>query len=248
MPSFPGRQCEGLNLWDGKRSDSHACFLGLHRESWRRISFSLSMSDSHLRRFSLSVRRKSGPLVALIAMTLPFPCLSQKAALKTNIISDIFLSPGIGAEVAVARDWTVDISAQGNFWTISGHKWKHWLVQPEARYWLCRTFSGHFFGLHAIGGIYNIGNIDFGIKMLGTDFGELKDKRFQGWGAGAGIAYGYAWPVHPRWNIEAEIGLGWVYSRYDSYPCAECGEKIDSGRVHNYVGPTKLAVNIVYLF
>ena len=80
------------------------------------------------------------------------------------------------------------------------------------------------------------------------DFRKLLDNRYQGWGAGAGIAYGYAWPVHRHWNIEAEIGFGWIYTRFDSYPCAECGRKIDSDRPHNYVGPTKAALNIVYLF
>ena len=62
------------------------------------------------------------------------------------------------------------------------------------------------------------------------------------------MAYGYAWPVHKHWNVEAEIGIGWIYTRFDSFPCKDCGKKIDSDRVHNYVGPTKAALNIVYLF
>ncbi|WP_410522277.1 DUF3575 domain-containing protein [Muribaculum intestinale] len=51
-----------------------------------------------------------------------------------------------------------------------------------------------------------------------------------------------------HWNIEAEIGFGWTYTRYESYPCTHCGNKIDNNRPHNYVGPTKAALNIVYLF
>ncbi|MFR7875400.1 MAG: DUF3575 domain-containing protein [Butyricimonas paravirosa] len=35
-----------------------------------------------------------------------------------------------------------------NPWKWSGIKFKHWLVQPELRYWLCDQFSGHFFGVH----------------------------------------------------------------------------------------------------
>ncbi|MDE6096362.1 MAG: DUF3575 domain-containing protein [Muribaculaceae bacterium] len=173
---------------------------------------------------------------------------AQKVALKTNLLSDAALSPDIGIEIGLAPKWTLDFSGHGNFWTINDHKWKHWLIQPEARYWFCRSFAGHFLGLHVLGGQYNLGNINIPINFLGTDFRNLKDKRYQGWGAGAGIAYGYAFPVHPHWNIEAEIGIGWIYTRYDSYPCAECGSKIDSNRAHNYVGPTKAALNIVYIF
>lgn len=102
--------------------------------------------------------------------------------------------------------------------------------------------------MHAIAGQYNIGNIGTNFSFLGTDFSNLRDKRYQGWGAGAGIAYGYAWPVAKHWNIEAEFGFGWIYTRFDSYPCAECGTKIDVNRPHNYVGPTKVAINIEYLF
>ena len=76
----------------------------------------------------------------------------------------------------------------------------------------------------------------------------LSDRRYQGWFAGGGIAYGYAWILNKRWNLEAELGLGWIYTRYDSYPCAQCGTKIADGKSHNYVGPTKAAVNLIYTF
>ena len=45
-----------------------------------------------------------------------------------------------------------------------------------------------------------------------------------------------------------ELGIGWTYNRYDVYPCTVCGRKIRSNAVHNYVGPTKIAINLVYVF
>lgn len=174
---------------------------------------------------------------------------AQKFAVKSNLLSDALLNPNIGIEVGLAPKWSLDVTGEFNAWNFSnGKRWKHWLLQPEARYWLCRRFAGHFFGLHVLGGQYNVGKIDWGINFLGTDFRRLKNERFQGWAAGAGIAYGYAWPVHPHWNIETEIGLGWVYTRYDAYPCAECGNRTQTDKPHNYVGPTKLALNVVYIF
>lgn len=173
---------------------------------------------------------------------------AQKFALKSNLVSDALLSPNLGFEVALAPKWTFNASGQLNLWSVRGEKWRHWLAQPEARLWLCRRFQGHFFGLHAIGGQYNVGNIDWAFNFLGNDFSHLKDRRYEGWGAGAGIGYGYAWPVGRHWNVEAEIGIGWIYTRYDVFPCATCGTKLATDRHHNYFGPTKAALNIEYLF
>lgn len=173
---------------------------------------------------------------------------AQKAALKTNLVSDALLSPNLGIEVGLAPKWTLNVAGQLNLWSVDGHKWRHWLVQPEGRYWFCRRFQGHFLGLHAIGGEYNFGNIPGGFNFLGSDFSRLKDRRYQGWGAGAGIGYGYDWAVGRHWNIEAEIGVGWIHTVFDEYPCARCGTKIASGKHHEYIGPTKAALNIVYLF
>lgn len=87
-----------------------------------------------------------------------------------------------------------------------------------------------------------------GISFLGSDFSKLENRRYQGWLAGAGIAYGYSWILGKHWNLEAEIGLGYIYTRFDTYPCADCGRKIAEDGSHHYVGPTKAAINLVYMF
>lgn len=174
---------------------------------------------------------------------------AQNVAVKTNLVSDALLSPNLGIEVGMAPRWTFDLSGSLNAWNIDNHKWKHWLVQPEVRYWFCDAIIGHFVGAHLLGGQYNFGNIDMGgLRFLGTDFGELKDSRHQGWYGGVGIAYGYSWVLGKHWNLEAELGVGWVYTRYDVYPCTTCGQRLNHNVVHNYVGPTKVAINLVYVF
>ena len=174
---------------------------------------------------------------------------AQKVALKTNLLYDATATVNAGIEIGLAPRWTLDISGTFNDWTMShNRKWKHWLVQPEARYWFCERFSGHFIGIHAHGGEYNFGNLKNGIKFLGSDFSKLTDNRYQGWYVGGGLSYGYAWILGKHWNLEAELGIGYIYTRFDKYPCAECGEKIEEDASHHYFGPTKLALSIVYLF
>lgn len=189
---------------------------------------------------------RSTLLASFVGLALASP--AQTIGVKTNLLYDATLSPNLGVEMSVAPHWSVELSGNFNDWAIRGHQWKHWFVQPEARYWLCENFGGHFFAAHAVAGEFNVGNLPHGFEFLGTNFAALTNRRYQGWGAGLGIGYGYTWMLGRHWNLEAEIGLGWVYTRYDSYPCAKCGSRIDNNRVHNYVGPTKAAINLVYVF
>lgn len=174
---------------------------------------------------------------------------AQDVAVKSNLLYDMTTTMNLGAEVRMSPQWTLDVSANWNPWTFSDNKkWKQLVVQPEARYWFCEAFNGHFVGAHLLGGIYNMGNWDTDFTFLGTDFGKLKDHRYEGWMLGAGIAYGYQWILSKHWSIEAEIGIGYVYSRYDKYRCAGCGRKTEEGKSHHFVGPTKAAVNLIYVF
>ena len=188
-------------------------------------------------------------IAMLMVMALaPTGVKAQQIGIKTNLLYDATATVNLGVEVGIAPKWTLDVSGNLNAWNVNRHKWKHWMAQPELRYWFCEKFQGNFLAIHAIGGQFNWGNIS-GLKdFLGNRFSELGANRFQGWGAGAGIAYGHTWVLDKHWNFEAEIGVGWIYTRYDKFPCAECGNKLRDNATHNYVGPTKAAINIVYLF
>ena len=93
----------------------------------------------------------------------------QHFAMKTNLLYDATLTANAGMEVGLAPKWSFDLSGNYNGWAVDGKKWKHWLVQPEFRYWFCDHFAGHFLGVHLLGGQYNFGNFDTSLKVLGTD-------------------------------------------------------------------------------
>ncbi|MDE6018563.1 MAG: DUF3575 domain-containing protein [Muribaculaceae bacterium] len=174
--------------------------------------------------------------------------VKTEVGIKTNLIYDALLSPNLGVEIGLSRNLTLDVNGSINGWKVNDHIWKHWFAQPEVRYWFCDRFCGHFVGAHLHGGQYNLGKISGLSDFLGTHFSRLKDTRYQGWFVGAGIAYGYTWMIGKHWSAEAEIGIGWAYSRYDRFPCTECGTKIENDKAHNYFGPTKLALNLIYVF
>lgn len=173
---------------------------------------------------------------------------AQIVAVKTNLVYDATATINAGLEVGLAPKWSLDLSGNLNAWSKDENtKWKHWMAQPEVRYWFCDRFSRHFVGAHLIGAAYNMGNIDNSLSFLGTDFSLLSDNRYQGYAYGAGVAYGFAFMLSRHVNLELEAGFGYVCLDYDTFDCSGCGQRIDSN-IHHYVGPTKAAVNLVFLF
>ncbi|MBD5303895.1 MAG: DUF3575 domain-containing protein [Bacteroides sp.] len=191
-------------------------------------------------------------ILMLIFAALP---ASSQIAIKTNLLYDATSTPNLGIEIGAGSRSTLNLVYGLNPWSFSSdsgkRKAKHWVVMPEYRWWLCSKFDGHFFGIHAMGGQFNAANMN--IPFPGAFFGGdnitkgLRDNRYQGWFAGAGITYGYQWVLSKHWNIEAEIGAGYNYVDYKKFRCADCGGKIGEGKT-NYAGITKLGLSFIYLF
>lgn len=163
---------------------------------------------------------------------------------KTNALYWGTVTPNIGAELRLAKKWTLDVEAglnpfdgkreDGSY----GKSIKHFRLHPEIRYWFCESFYKHFIGLHVPYLIYNISDI----KLLGTE-----NERHQGWGTGVGLSYGYAWLLSKHWGLEATIGAGYLYLNSEKYPCTNCGNKIETVKKH-YFGITQAAINLIYQF
>lgn len=186
--------------------------------------------------------------VAIVSCLLGFSTAkAQQVALKTNLLYDAATTPNIGMEIGLGKKSTAQLFYGLNPWKFGSgddRKYlKHWVLNPEYRYWFCQRFNGSFVGIHAFGGEYNATNI----KMPLGWWDELKDHRFEGWFAGGGVSYGYQWVLSRHWNFEAAIGVGAAYIDYQKFQCGECGTKIDDGH-KIYVGPTKLALSLMYMF
>ena len=78
-------------------------------------------------------------------------------------------------------------------------------------------------------------------------FDDLKDFRYKGHFYGGGVSYGYQFVLGRHWNLGATIGLGYAYVRYKKYECEECGDMLEKSN-KNYWGPTKAALNLIYIF
>ncbi len=184
-------------------------------------------------------------LIALLFVALFVPSIrAQQIAIKTNLFYWATTTLNVGGEMSVTDNSTVQLFVGGNPWkTSSGKSLRHWVVQPEYRYWFCDVFEGWFVGAHAMGGTFDIANVKRPLGLLPS----LKDHRYRGWFLGAGISGGYQWVISKHFNFEASLGIGYDYVKYKKYKGEKNGEKIKSDH-YNYVGPTKVALSFLYLF
>ena len=169
-------------------------------------------------------------------------------SIKNNLLYDATLTPNIGLEVKIGSRSSFQAFYGINPWKFSDtKKWRHWSLMPEYRYWLKKEKApyllGWFTGVHALGGEFNVGGVDMPFGMMKW----LKDNRYEGWFIGGGLTLGYAWRLSDRWRLEAAVGVGYIRFRYDRYQNEWCGDFIHSG-TYDYFGPTKLALNIAYIF
>jgi len=201
----------------------------------------------------MEVKRVLISLACLVASTL---FVSGQVAIKTNVAMDALALPNAGIEVGLSKKLSLDVPVYYNpfdqvmFKEHNDKLFKVFMVQPELRYWFCDKFNGHFIGVHGMGGAFNTTGLDlpfspFDDLIQGSKGGD--QYRYKGEFWGAGISYGYQHIVSRHWSIEATVGFGYARLDYDRTLCQECAEMEDMPK-KNYWGPTRAAINLIYVF
>ncbi|NDV83411.1 DUF3575 domain-containing protein [Bacteroides sp. 51] len=162
---------------------------------------------------------------------------SQFYSARTNIVG---LGTGnINAEFSMTLDkhFSLHFPVQYNPFTYNrgkNTKFKNLTILPAARYWFLESFREQFVGVSLVGSRYNISNI-------------WDSRRYDGYAAGLGISYGWAYPIASRWNIEWEVGVAGMWCAYDKYVSKNSGYHF--GEYHQWrIVPHKFALNLTYLF
>ena len=194
----------------------------------------------------------------LLSVSLLFLCgislNAQRFAVKTNALYLATATPNVGLEVALGERWTFEAEGGYNPWTLDKEeniKAKHFLVTPEIRYWFCESFQGHFIGINGNYTQFNVGALpvpvhEAFISLNQTQEQNLEKSRVEGWAVGAGLTYGYAFPIARRWNIEFTAGFGYWYSVYNQYESRKCGLFQETVNKHA-IGPTSLGISFIYM-
>ena len=179
---------------------------------------------------------------------------AQRIGVKTNALYLATSTPNIGLEYAFADRFSLELEGGYNPWTLDSDrnmKAKHFLVSPEVRYWFCEAFNGHFIGINANYTLFNLSGVDVPAVFVPSArsaivLEDLKNRRSEGWAAGAGLTYGCVWPIARRWNLECTVGLGYWYTDYDKFESRKCG-LFQEHVSHGAFGPTALGISFIYL-
>lgn len=161
---------------------------------------------------------------------------SRYVAVKTNLAAWAGTIMNLAADVQVSEHFSVELPVLWCPWYVSDkHAVKTFTIQPEARYWLTRPGEGHFFGVHAHIGWFNV---------------KWNRDRYQDTSRpllGAGISYGYLLPLGEHWAGEFTLGAGYANMKYNTYYNIGNGARIDT-RTKNYWGITRVGISVVYRF
>lgn len=157
-------------------------------------------------------------------------------AVKTNLAAWAGTIMNLAADVQVSEHFSVELPVLWCPWYVSDkHAVKTFTIQPEGRYWLARPGEGHFFGVHAHIGWFNV---------------KWNRDRYQDTSRpllGAGISYGYLLPLGEHWAGEFTLGAGYANMKYNTYYNISNGARIDT-RTKNYWGITRVGISVVYRF
>ena len=175
---------------------------------------------------------------------------AQQVAVKSNLLYWMTGTINAGGEVALSKHSTLGGTFNLNPWTIGAdNKIQHWFIRPEYRYWVTEKYTRLFFGVHVIGGGFQVGG--FRIPVIGdrSPFSNLKENYYKGKFFGVGASIGYQFYISPHWNLELAAGAGLARLKHHTEPVDPSKRKASyTDSSHILPIPTEIGFSFVYLF
>lgn len=162
-------------------------------------------------------------------------------AVKTNLAYDAILIPNIGIEVNLAQRWSIGLNWMYAWWKtdLKHIYWRTYGGDIEIRHWFGnkatqKAMTGHHIGLYG--------------QIITYDF-ELGGRGYLGdkWSYGAGVSYGYSFPLSRHFNIDLSLGLGYLTGIYKEYLPIDDHYVWQKTRQLHWFGPTKAEISLVWL-
>ncbi len=158
-------------------------------------------------------------------------------ALKTNLLYYGLLLPNLELEWLINDHWSVALEGNIAWWGSykNDKSYRMAIIDAEARRWIKprAPWHGMYVGVIAGGGWYDL---------------ERHSRGKYGEGLMTGVSAGYMWPIGRQLSLEAELGVGYIYTRYKIYKPSDGHHVYQRTKDLNYFGPLKLKFSIVWRF
>ena len=166
---------------------------------------------------------------------------AQSLALKTNLLYLGTASFNIGMEAKLGRRYSLALNGAYNPFSFADNaKWKHFLIQPELRYWFCESFYGSFLSIDAAVLRFNVGGIPLPYAP------RTEKYRYDGIAYMGGMSYGYSRVLGKRLNLELLLGFNLGRAFFDRYQCPICGDILDENAQADFLSPN-ISLSLIYM-
>ncbi|MCH5227820.1 MAG: DUF3575 domain-containing protein [Muribaculaceae bacterium] len=160
---------------------------------------------------------------------------NQRLALKTNMLYDVALMPSLEVEYKFNDKWSVGLEANIAWWLNEKRNRRYQIMTftPEVRYHFKsdKPWQGHYLGLFAGGGKYDL---------------ENGRKGYMGEGGYLGISYNYMWSISNTFSLELGLGVGGMFTRYKEYLPIDGRSVYQQTKNMWYGGPLRLKFALVW--
>ena len=160
-------------------------------------------------------------------------------AFRTNMLYDAALTPTIGVDFHLGRNWTLGANWSYAWWHKDSWSYYHRVYGGDInlrKYFGAsarrRPLSGHHIGVYAQALTYDF---EYGST------GYLSELSY-----GGGLEYGYSLPVSRTLNIDFSIGCGYLGGEYKVYDPIDDHYVWRETRQRHWYGPTKAEISLVW--
>ncbi len=153
-------------------------------------------------------------------------------ALRANLLRWATLTPDLGAEWRISRDWGVLVNGSWTSWSWDNKNRRYalWEVAPEVRYYIGKEKRGY------LGAMYKAGSFNY----------KLSDTGRQGDIMGGGITGGYVLRLNNSLSMDFSLGLGYIHADCDKYTVID-GVRVKQGsETKNWWGPVSAGVTLAW--
>lgn len=153
-------------------------------------------------------------------------------ALRANLLRWATLTPDLGVEWRINRNWGVLVNGAWTSWSWDNKNRRYalWNVSPEIHYYIGKEKRGY------LGVMYQLGEFNYKFGDTGKQ-GDYK---------GGGITGGYVLPIGKCLALDFSLGLGYTRADFEKYMVTD-GVRVRQGNgVKNYWGVNKAGVTLVW--
>lgn len=179
-------------------------------------------------------------------------CWNCPIWVKTNLLYDAALTPNVALEFDLGKRWSIQGQWEYAWWKSDKIHWYHRIYggSLELRKWFGHydgdAMRGHHLGLYGLANTYDFEAGKLG-SWIGSDAFQKEEGNLSYLSYGAGVTYGYAFPIAKKWNLDLGVSFGYYGGEFLDYIPVN-GEYVWQKTVQrNYFGITGAQISLVYI-